>query len=189
MIRLICFVLLIALIFAVGVPTLAQDEPIDMTPDGVVVPDQIVRPAEVFASIVSLLAMFAAGVGPLAQVVTSFYKFVTVRWFPESTAARTLPVVALIVPVIITVIYWIADFAGLSDLYVVVANNLITIVPIFISMLGAFVGQQIIYQKVMKPLDVPLLGKSGYQLERKSKAYYDASKDRERVASANAIKG
>lgn len=133
-----------------------------------VIPDQIVKPAEVFAAILALLGMFAAGVGPLAQVVTSAYKFVTVRWFPESTAAAALPVVAVIVPVVLTVLFWIADVFELSELYVVVANNLVTIIPLVLSMLGALAGQAFMYERVWKPLNAPVVGKHRYQLMSKA---------------------
>jgi hypothetical protein len=184
--------LTILILLALALPALAQETPPDPTvvvvdppPLGEevtradaqeappVTPDQIVKPAEVFGAIVALLGMFAAGVGPLAQVITSVYKFVTARWFPNSKAAQALPVFAVIIPVVLTVLFWIADAFGLSGLYVVVADNLVTLVPIFLSMIGAFVGQQFIYQKVMKPLDAPLVGKTSAQMMRRPKAYND----------------
>lgn len=192
--RTVLVILIVLALLVFAMPALAQE--IEPTPDAEVIeppplgeettradvqntapvtPDQIVKPAEVMGAILALLGMFAAGVGPLAQAVTSVYKFVVARWFPDSPFARAVPLAALIVPVVLTVLFWVADAFGLSELYVVVANNLVTIIPLLLSMIGAFVGQAFIYEKVARPLNLPVLGKSFTQMEKKPAGWHAQS--------------
>ena len=146
--------LVLALLFVVPV-TFAQG----IDPDAIPTPDSVVL------QMLQLIATFGVGVAVLAEPLISLYKAVTNRWFPN--AANYTEIVAFLVPVILVVLYWGADFLGYASQYEVVANNLVTIIPVVLTMFSGLLGTSAAYQ-VARKIDAPVVGKDKIHFTKKT---------------------
>lgn len=156
--RSVGFVLLLVLFALLPTLVLAQEGD---APPATIVAENIPTPSDALAALLVFLGTFAVAVGPVAEPITALYKYVVARWWPQGLSY--LPFVAVGVPVVLTLIYWATDALGYGSQYVVVLNNLVSFVPVLLSLFAALFGQAVSYQ-LAKRADVPILGQSTREL-------------------------
>lgn len=124
-------------------------------------PDELLMPADVFESIIGIFMLFAAAAGPIAQPFTTLVKTLLARYAPERLG--WVPFIALAMPVLVTVFYWIANVLGVAEYYENVLRAGAAAIPYLISIIGAVTGQALVY-KVLQATDAPIMGQSSSEL-------------------------
>lgn len=140
---------------ATPTPEGPADPPLPPEPVDEFDPDNLITPTEVIEQLVLLLGLFAVGAGFVAEPFTALFKALIARYSPERL--HLVPYIALAMPVIVTVLYWITNALGVSAYYESFLRAVGAAIPHIVSIIGAVAGQSVAY-KVLKSTDAPIIG-------------------------------
>lgn len=118
-------------------------------------PGELMPLGQLLESLLALIVAFGAGVAVVAEPIINAYKLVANRWLPG--LAKHTGVVAFVLPPILALVYFAADYLGYGDVFVIGANGIIDLLPRIIAMVSALAGTTLAY-KGFKALGLPGLG-------------------------------